>query len=177
MQREFDDELDRMDELEAEEERDLSEAVSINDPISSLNLSKPILLNVDDSLESMIQELQLKSMGCVLINRDSRLAGIITERDILLKITGKGIDLNNETLRNYMTENPDSLRLEDPIAFALNKMYVGGFRHVPITDDSDTAVGVISLVDIVSYISTFFSQEVLNLPPNPQGSFDRPEGG
>ncbi len=177
MASEFDDEMDRMDELEKEVDHELSEAVSLNDPLSSLNLSNPIVLNVGNSLASMIEEMQNKSMGCVLVNNDGRLSGIITERDILLNITGKGLDLEKETVENFMTKSPESLKIDDPVAFALNKMYVGGFRHVPITDDSGSAVGLVSVVDIVRHISSFFSQEVLNLPPNPQRAFETPEGG
>jgi CBS domain-containing protein len=177
MTSEFDEEMDRMDELEKEVDHELSEAVSLNDPLSSLSLSKPIVLNVGDSLASMIMEMQKKSIGCVLISHDGNLTGIITERDILLKITGKGLNLEKENVENFMTKNPESLKMDDPVAFALNKMYVGGFRHVPITDDSGSAVGLVSVVDIVRHVSAFFSQEVLNLPPNPQRGFDRPEGG
>lgn len=177
MTSEFDDEMDRMDEIEQEVDHEIAEAVSLNDPLSSLQLSDPIVMNAGDSLASMISEMQEKSMGCVLVNEDGKLAGIVTERDILLNITGKGLDLEKETVGSFMTRSPESLNIDDPVAFALNKMYVGGFRHVPVTDASGAAVGLVSVVDIVSHVSSFFSQEVLNLPPNPRSSLDTPEGG
>ncbi len=177
MASEFDDEMDRMDELEKEVDHEIAEAFSLNDPLSSLQLSDPIIMNSGDSLASMITEMQEKSMGCVLVNEGGKLAGIITERDILLNITGKGLDLEKEAVENFMTRSPESLNMDDPVAYALNKMFVGGFRHVPVTDNSGSAVGLVSVVDIVSHISSFFGQEVLNLPPNPQSSLKTPEGG
>ena len=45
-------------------------------------------------------------------------------------------------------------------------MYVGGFRHVPIVDDSMIPIGLISISDIISVIADFFSMEIINLPPS-----------
>ena len=64
-----------------------------------------------------------------------------------------------------MTKDPEFLSKEDPIAYALNKMHVGGFRHVPILNDSLVPVGLISINDIISTIADYFSREIINLPP------------
>ena len=64
-----------------------------------------------------------------------------------------------------MTENPEYLAPEDPLAYALNKMYIGGFRHVPIVNDSMVPVGLISISNIISTIADYFSREIINLPP------------
>jgi len=44
-------------------------------------------------------------------------------------------------------------------------MYIGGFRHVPIVNDSMVPVGLISISDIISTIADYFSREIINLPP------------
>ncbi len=51
-----------------------------------------------------------------------------------------------------MTPDPVILRREDPIAVALNKMAVGGFRHVPIVDHG-TPVAVVSARDVFRHIA------------------------
>ena len=115
---------------------------------------------------------------CLLVERDSKLIGIMTERDILLKITGKGMNFDKEIVDDFMTANPEYLQMEDAVAYALNKMVVSGFRHVPIVDDNKKSVGVVSLVDIVQQVATSLGEEILNLPPIPQRKgFARPEGG
>ena len=50
------------------------------------------------------------------------------------------------------------------IVYALNKMSVGGFRHVPVVDDERRPAFVISVRDIVSFLVEAFPREVLNLP-------------
>ena len=58
------------------------------------------------------------------------------------------------------------LAATDPIVYALNKMSVGGFRHVPLVDEERRPVGIISVKDIVDYIVDFFPNDVLTLPPD-----------
>jgi len=66
-----------------------------------------------------------------------------------------------------MTPDPEVLGLADPIAYALNKMSVGGFRHIPLVDATGRPVGIVSVKDIVDYIVDFFPNDVLTVPPEP----------
>ena len=50
------------------------------------------------------------------------------------------------------------------LAHALNKMSIGGFRHVPAVDDEHWPRRVVSVKDIVDYVVEAFPREVLNLP-------------
>jgi predicted transcriptional regulator len=67
-----------------------------------------------------------------------------------------------------MTPDPETLELDDPIVWALNRMSVGGYRHVPLVDREDRPVGILSVKDIVHYIVALFPNEVLTLPPDPK---------
>lgn len=144
---------------------DLKNAVSINDPISKLNLSTPLNVEVGTSLKNALSLLQKEEKNCLLVLEEDKLIGILTERDILLKVTGKGYDLSLVVVDEFMTESPEYLSKEDPLAYALNKMHVGGFRHVPIIDDSRKPIGLISISDIIGTIADYFSREIINLPP------------
>ena len=61
--------------------------------------------------------------------------------------------LRDKPVSTAMTENPTTLRLRDKIAFALHRMNVGGFRHIPLVDDNDRLVGVISIRGILAYLT------------------------
>ena len=152
--------------LEPDEENiEMGSAVQINDPISSLGLKLPLMIEMGTNMKNTLEILQGKEQNCILIVENNILKGIITERDILLKVTGKGYDLDLVTVDEFMTENPEHLSPEDPLAYALNKMHVGGFRHVPIVNDSMEPVGLISISNIISTIADYFSMEIINLPP------------
>src|SRR5262249_15537768 len=77
-------------------------------------------------------------VGCVLVVEGEPLTGILTERDLLLKLDGATL---TAPVRALMTPEPEVLAMEDPIAYALNKMSVGGFRHVPLVDREGRPVG------------------------------------
>ena len=64
-----------------------------------------------------------------------------------------------------MRADPDVLTPEAPMAYALNLMAVGGFRHVPLVDDRRRPVAVVSVRDIVNYLVEWFPDKVLNVPP------------
>ena len=142
----------------------MKEAVKINSPISSFDLREPLIIELGTSLENVLEKMQKTKNNCVLTLSNEQLNGILTERDILLKITGKGYDLQLTTIDEFITPNPEYVSLEDPLAYALNKMYVGGFRNVPVINDEMYPVGIISISDIISTIADYFHNEIINLP-------------
>ena len=148
-----------------DEESEMSEAVKIQDPISSLGLEPPLVVELGTNMKNALNSLQQEKQNCLLVTYNNKLKGILTERDILLKVTGKGFDLDLVTVDEFMTEDPEFLSPEDPLAYALNKMHIGGFRHVPIVDDLMKPVGLISISNIISTIADYFSMEIINLPP------------
>ena len=148
-----------------DEESEMSEAVKIQDPISSLGLQPPLVVELGTNMKNALNSLQQEKQNCLLITDNNKLKGILTERDILLKVTGKGFDLDLVTVDEFMTEDPEFLSPEDPLAYALNKMHIGGFRHVPIVNDLMKPVGLISISNIISTIADYFSMEIINLPP------------
>ena len=148
-----------------DEESEMSEAVKIQDPISSLGLHPPLVVELGTNMKNALNSLQQEKQNCLLITDNNKLKGILTERDILLKVTGKGFDLDLVTVDEFMTEDPEYLSPEDPLAYALNKMHIGGFRHVPIVNDLMKPVGLISISNIISTIADYFSMEIINLPP------------
>ena len=148
-----------------DEESEMSEAVKIQDPISTLGLELPLVVELGTNMKNALNSLQQEKQNCLLITDNNKLNGILTERDILLKVTGKGFDLDLVTVDEFMTEDPEYLSPEDPLAYALNKMHIGGFRHVPIVNDLMKPVGLISISNIISTIADYFSMEIINLPP------------
>jgi len=140
----------------------------LREPLSVLPARKPIVLSADSSVTDAIRAMQQEHRGVVVITEDgtpqSALRGIFTERDVLLRVTGRGRNPATLRLCEVMTENPERLIEESSIAWVLNKMSVGGFRHVPVVDAQDRPVFVISVRDVVEFLVEAFPREVLNLP-------------
>ena len=134
----------------------------LREPIRLLNPRQPFTLPPSSPVRDAIQLMREHRIGCVLIVTDGRLAGILTERDLLLKVEAAD---RARPVADLMTADPEVLAPDDPIVYALNKMSVGGFRHVPLVDAERRPVGIVSVKDIVDYIVDCFPQEVLTLPP------------
>jgi CBS domain-containing protein len=132
------------------------------------SLMKPAFdIGMDAVVSDAIDVMKTRRVGCVVITKDNRLKGIFTERDVLKKIAGSSIDPRTTPITSVMTHSPQVLWEQDTIAYALNFMDLGGYRHIPIVNERFEAVGVVSVKDIVSYLVQNFSDEVLNLPPHP----------
>ena len=178
MQSEFDDELTRMDELEKTSDTAINKALSLDDVISNLQLREHPTVQTGTSLQSVIDILREKKVGCVMVESDGKIAGVMTERDFLLRAIFKGMDTEKEIIGDYMTSNPETLQVDDPLAFALNKMHVFGIRHIPILNQDNSIYGMVSVKDVIAHIGNFYSEQIVNLPPRPnRKALDRPEGG
>jgi len=170
------DEFNEMYGKESESENKIAKAIKLTDNISSIDIKKAILKNENASLQSVIESMQLSHSSCILIINNNKIIGIFTERDVITKVVGKDVNLGNEEICNYMTNKPEILYSDDSIAFALNKMIDGGFRHIPIVHTKSKEIFVISMQDIINSIGDFYFDDIVNLPPKPLRSTSQREG-
>ena len=160
----LEDDQEWLEGLDSVDNPDMNEAVKIQDPISIMHLAKPLIVDLGTSLRHVLDTMQNNKRNCVVTLKDDKLGGILTERDILLKVTGKGYDLDLTVIDEFITISPDYVTPEDPLAYALNKMHIGGYRNVPVVNDELYPIGIISITDIISTIAEYFHSEIINLP-------------
>jgi CBS-domain-containing membrane protein len=160
------------EDLQIQEESTKAPSVLSSDtflrPIRVMCLERALVVvppsaRIGDAISCM----QERRIGAVLIVAEEKVVGIVTERDILLKVTGSSLDVERESVEKIMTADPETLMLDDQIAYLLNTMRVGGFRHVPIVDEQHRPLYLISLSDVLAYMVDHFPQEVLNIPSQP----------
>lgn len=120
--------------------------------IGSIGLKDPLTIAPDASLQDCLELLQKRRVGSLLVtDRDGKLVGIFTERDMLLKVMGKVPDLTQGRVKDYMTKDPVKELPGASLAFALSVMSHGGFRHVPIVDEDNIPIGIVSVKDVVDF--------------------------
>ena len=81
-----------------------------------------------------------------------KLLGIFSERDLLTKVAGLHASFTDLTVQQFMTAQPETVTAKDTLAFALHKMDVGGYRHLPVLSEG-IASGVISVRDMVRHMT------------------------
>lgn len=142
----------------------------LNEPLTLLPSHPPLALPDDATVKDAMQAMKRRHRGCVLITDDgsltSPLIGIFTERDVLLKVIDCGRNPATIPLSDVMTRDPESLPIDAKLAWALNMMSVGGFRHLPVTDERGWPAFILSVTDIVEFLVESFPAEILNLPPD-----------
>jgi CBS domain-containing protein len=145
-------------------------------PLGEVPRRQPVEVAPHTAVSEVIAAMNEHSSGCALVVDDGLLVGIFTERDVLRKVAASGRDPKRIFVRDLMTPNPDTLPQEATVAFALNRMSVEGYRHIPIIDDDGHPVGVVGMRDIIHWLVETYPDKVLNVPPVPSSFPSTKEG-
>ena len=140
----------------------------LREPLSVLPVQRAITMPPHANVTEAVRAMQREHRGCVLITADgtqnSKLGGIFTERDVLFRIVDKGRNPAALPLAEVMSPDPDGVSVHAPVAYVLNKMSVGGFRHIPVVNEEHQPRAVISVRDVVTFLVEAFPREIMNLP-------------
>jgi CBS domain-containing protein len=128
------------------------EADLLRDRIERLWPKSPSTVSPDALVGEVLKKMVDERIGCVMIVDAGRLIGIFSERDALMKLNTDAAKFLNRPISQFMTPGVVTLEADDKIAYALHKMNVGGYRHIPILFQRKLA-GVISIRDILRYLS------------------------
>ena len=130
----------------------------MQEQIRSLHPVEPLTLAIGTTLKQAIQIMRNKNIGCVVITGDDgKLAGILTERDLLQKVAGQHLDHGQCLVEDFMSPAPECSKSEHPLAYALHCMIISDIRYLPLVDENDRPEGIISSRDVIAYINKRFS--------------------
>ncbi|HZO83366.1 MAG TPA: CBS domain-containing protein [Candidatus Binataceae bacterium] len=152
------------------------ESALVLETLSDVTTQQPLVVTFNSSLAETIAAMQDEMRSCALVVEFGRLVGIFTERDVLLRVAGHPIDLERTAVSEYMTRDPVTLPADSSVAFALSRMLSEGFRHIPLVDEHGQPIAVVSMRELVQYLSDFFNRDLLTLPPNGRSNFRNREG-
>jgi len=110
--------------------------------------------------------MQSKHIGCLVVIDESRPIGILTDRDIVLKVVAGG-QKPETTVKKIMTANPTMVNVNYDLLDAVRLMHNRGVRRLPIVDEHRHLLGIITMDDLL----TTFSTEVANLAGAVQKEF------
>jgi CBS domain-containing protein len=135
-------------------ERSLNE-----DTVATLNPVEAVSVKEDTSLDTAVQTMRDRKIGCLLVTDGSgRLCGILTERDLVNKVAGSVEDLASHTVSRFMTHRPETVQTNHLLAVALQRMMVSDLRYLPLIDNEDRPTQIISSRDIISYLTSLVEE-------------------
>jgi CBS domain-containing protein len=138
------------------------DAEKLEQPIARLKVREPVCVSPSTTVRDVVKLLQERRAGCVMVTEGKRLVGIFTDRDALRRFAPFGKAAGGTPISDLMTPHPVSLRPDDSILFAMNRMHEGGYRHVPLVNEANVPVGIISVRAVVDYIVEHFEDELLS---------------
>jgi CBS domain-containing protein len=102
----------------------------------------------DDKVVVALQLMRDKRVRAILVIEAGKLQGIVTQGDCAIKVLLPGLDAKQVAVKDVMTANPVTVRLQDPIEACTGLMASRNFRHLPVVE-AGQVVGVISIGDVV----------------------------
>jgi CBS domain-containing protein len=110
-----------------------------------------VTIEPNASLTDAVHLLADKNIGAALIlGADRRIAGIISERDIVRALAERGAVALEEPVSRTMTRKVETCIEAESVANIMERMTAGKFRHMPVVDQG-RLVGIVSIGDIVKH--------------------------
>src|SRR5579884_1822771 len=122
--------------------------MSVAVTVAGLMHKPAVVVHQDMTLAAATKVLDEANVGAAaVLDGDEHLVGMISERD-LLRSVGHGLDPARTGVSEVMTREPVTLRIDDPVATALDIFRERRFRHLPVLD-GDTVAGILSIRHVV----------------------------
>ena len=117
------------------------------------------LADIDESVRDAAARMRDRNVGTLFVlSEHKRPIGIVTDRDLTLRVLAEGNDPYQTTVGEVMTPVPESVKEETSIEEALGVMRRGPYRRLPVVDDNGKLVGLLSFDDVLELLAEEFRQ-------------------
>jgi CBS domain-containing protein len=121
-------------------------------PLMTLEMTKVHAIAPDAPLDTAIQTLVRQKLDMVeVVDAGGKLLGVFSVRDVVTRVGPDYRAKLEQPVSRFITAKVETLPPDAPITFALNRMDVGGYRHVPVLQDG-RMLGVVSSRDVLAYV-------------------------
>ncbi len=109
--------------------------------------------NFDESVLDAARRMRDRQVGTVIVVDDQRPVGILTDRDLTVRVLAPGLDPRTTRVSEVMTPSPTTIREEDAIEAAVGYMRAGRFRRLPVVGRDGHLVGILALDDVLELVA------------------------
>jgi CBS domain-containing protein len=125
--------------------------------ISSICNRNVATIHPDASIESAAQLMREAHVGDLVVIGQTGAStvpvGMLTDRDIVIEVLAEGVDAKTLRVADIMSTELVSVREDNGLEFALRAMRTNGVRRLPVVDHKGALVGIVSLDEIVQYLT------------------------
>lgn len=117
--------------------------------ITSICKKDVISVSVDSSIKEAAALMKKNNIGDVLVKNGERLVGILTDRDIVVRLTADDVDFNKVKVSDVMSEKLFTLKNSLNVTEAIEMLSRNTVRRAPILDEEGNVCGIVSLDDLL----------------------------
>ncbi len=117
-------------------------------PIRDVMTPNPVCVSEGDTIREAARIMAREDTGVVPVVDGKRVVGMITDRDIVVRLVAEGKDPANAQVNEAMTKNVRAVKENDTINDALGVMSSSQVRRVPVVNDHNEIVGIVSMKDL-----------------------------
>ncbi len=122
------------------------------------------------TIAEAVAEMNKKRIGCIIVHDGGEIAGIFTERDVLRRVVGAGVDPKTTRVSDVMTRDVHTIPSETTIEQTMLLFAEKRCRHIPVIDHGELK-GLISIGDISRWMSDASRAEAEHLKNYITGGF------
>ena len=120
---------------------------------------KPVVkISSENSISEACRRLMESNVRCLIVENNGKLCGILTDRDIALKVTGEQREPGTTKVAEVMTRDPVRISVDKDLQHLTSLMHAFHVRRVPVVDGYDTTLGIITLDDIIALLGDEMSE-------------------
>lgn len=113
----------------------------------------------DDSVYDAVVSMSYKHCGAIAVTHEDKLVGIFTEHDLLARVVGQGRDVESTKISDVMTQNIETANAQDSAIMCMARMGHGRYRHMPVVDDAEKLIGMLSQRDFIAFTIREFKEK------------------
>lgn len=123
---------------------------------SDVMTREPVCCEPGESIVEVAATMKREDVGSIPVvdsHEDKKLIGIVTDRDLVVKVLAKGSSIDRATVRDAMTPSPACCQEYDDVSKAVNLMSERQVRRMPIVDEAGRLTGIIAQADVATRVN------------------------
>ena len=125
------------------------------------DIMSPVLISVPGHLpvSTVVEQMSARKFGAIIIGSLDRMEGIFTERDLLIKVVGKGLSVETTKVEEVMTRRMLAISADEEISVAMQLMESRQIRHLPVINEFGHGCGMLGMRDLMKAMVTRLEEE------------------
>jgi len=121
-----------------------------NNRVREVMTPNPQCVSEKDSIMDAARIMQSADTGAVPVVNGKKIVGMITDRDIVVRLIAEGKDIQKAHVSEAMTKSVRKVDEDSPIDSVVELMSKAQIRRVPVVNSNDEIVGIVSLADLAT---------------------------